>query len=187
MRHQQIGDEIITRAGFEPASPPPGGAVDVALRLYGPECIHRGAVFDALRGRIGVDLRLPPRRLHFIVAIAVAQIELHRMAMVASVELVAAQLVAPACAFRAELERVGLDLPALADAFAITETCAARRVVEVGGLDGLVVTPDRVYRDGRVWLDDSAARALASANPRALHKIPIQDEPGRVALYRRAG
>lgn len=194
---EDVGAEIFREAGCDPRNPPEGGAVRLAIELYGGDCIRESdrAQTEAEPGRIGsarkifVAARLTPRRMHFAIAHAVARIEIAKRCIDLDADKLAAFLVAPPVAFAERVDRVGLDLPTLAQTFAVTETCAALRVVEVGVGDGLVVTPAKVYRPGSLlsWADDGAARALARGAPRSVRKVRISDEPGRVALYRLAG
>jgi hypothetical protein len=99
-------------------------------------------------------------------------------------------LVAPPEAVRREIAVVGLDLRALGRVFAITETCAAMRVPEVGAGPGVaVVTPHEIHRRGAFpgWVADGDLRAIAEQpKPRSLRRAAIRDEPGRVALFARA-
>ncbi len=188
--------DIYESAGLNPDTPPSEGALALAVALYGASClvVSPSAPVEVaparVRGQTKIVLaRMSPRRTHFAVARGVAQIELaKRGRQDVDANQLAALLVAPPVAFSRELAATGLDLPTLATSFVITETCAAIRAVEVGATDGIVVTPARVYRPSRsVWCDDHAARALAKGRPRSLRKVPIRDEPGRVALYRAAG
>lgn len=194
---EMIGRDIFEQAGFTPADPPVGGAITLAVEIYGGDCIIESpraqteGEIARYKDREWIVLapRLPTKRAHFAVARMLARLAIRAAGVVADERAVAAFLVAPPPAFRAKLFAIGLDLPRLADSFAVTETCAAIRVAEVGGDDGLVITPERVYRPsaGLAWVDDGAARGLASRASRSLRKVAIRDEPGRVALYRRAG
>lgn len=194
---QELGWEIFLAAGFRPTDPPKHGALRLAVELYGDDCIRLSerAQTEAEpvrwgdRTMISVKARLSANRTHFAVARVIARLETAKRSSSVSVEKLAAFLVAPSEAFKSRFVAAGIDLPRLAESFVVTQTCAALRIVEVGEGDGVVVTPERVYRPGSLlsWADDEAARALARGTPRSLRKVPIRDEPGRVALYRLAG
>lgn len=194
---QEFGVEILRRAGYGPAGPEVGGAIRIAVELYGGDCIVESAraQTEAEISRWGgktyivVHPRLSPQRGHFAVARMVAREEMRRAGVVGDENALAAFLVAPTQAVRRRFYRAGLALPELADSFCVTQTCLAMRVVEVGEAEGVVVTPERVYRPKRClsWVSDESARKLARTNPRSLRKVPIVDEPGRTALFKRAG
>jgi hypothetical protein len=184
----EIGREIYRRARLPLTEPVHGGAVGLAVGLYGGDVIVESnrAQVEAVPARVNgeqkivIHPRLSPRRLNFAVARAIARIETGR-----EDASLAGYLVAPTEAFGRRLAHVGVELPELAQPFAITETCAALRVVEVGARDGVVVTPERVYRPGRLlsWADDATVRSIARGTPRSVRKVRASDEPGRVALF----
>lgn len=192
-----VGAAIFRAAGLRLDAPPAEGAFRIAAELYGGDCIvmSERAQVDAAPAhyggaqRIVLAPRLSLQRSHFAVARMIARIEIPKLGIAADEERVAAFLVAPPRVFAARVADVGLDLGELADNFVVTQTCAALRVVEVGARDGVVVTPSRVHRPGRLlgWADDAAARAIARrVAPRSVRKVAIRDEPGRIALYRAA-
>lgn len=132
---------------------------------------------------------MSPRRTNFAIARMLARRELRGLSSWTEEREreLAAFLVAPSPSVRAAYAELGLNITMVAQRFAVTETCAAMRVVEVGAADGLVVTPSRVYRPGTLlsWAPDEDARAIARrAAPRSVRKVALRDEPDRVALYR---
>lgn len=192
---EDLGREILRRARCREDAPEPGGAVAVAAQLYGGDCIVESARAQTeaelarWQGRtlIVMRKRLSVRRAHFAVARMIARRELEREGIKGDEGLLAAFIVAPTPAVRRCVASAGLDVHMVADAFAVTQTCAAMRLGEVGETEGVVVTPERVYRRGLGWVSDDDARRLAMARPRSLAKVALDDEPGRIALFRRAG
>lgn len=176
-------------AGLRPDRPPL--VTQLAARLHGNRCLAicghdepapPGALF-AIRSDVA-------ERQHFELARCLARHELLRVGTWSADReaALAAFLVAPTPAVLHLVREVGLDVEAVARAFAITQTCAALRLVEVGATDGVVITPQRVYRRGRAlsWVSDAQARRLAArgAHLRAASRVPLTDEPGRLALFR---
>ncbi len=184
-RAEEIGLSLYRRAGLSPAAPVPGASVGLAVELYGGDVIREGVLGEQAlplrrkgKQKIFVDGRLHPRRLNVAIARAIARIEAGR-----EDEDLARFLLAPPPAFRLQFERVGLDVEELARPFAIPETLAAVRLVELGVCDGVVVTPEQVHRPGRLlsWADDETVRRLARGRPQSVWKVEL-DEPGCVAL-----
>jgi hypothetical protein len=193
---QAFGVEILHRAGCRTDGPERGGAFRIAVELYGGDCVVESAraqteaELSHWKNQTFIVLRanLPPRRQNFAVARMVAREEMRRAGVRWDESALAAFLVAPTPAVHRCVERIGLDLPVLADAFALTQTCLAIRIPEViGDVEGVVVTPERVYRRGLDWLIEDDVRRLAKTRPKALKKVPIVDEPGRCALYKLTG
>lgn len=196
---ERIGREVYRKAARSPWEPPELGMVEIAALLYHGDVIRESAQAQVeattawVNGVTHIVVRkgLSATRANFAIGRMIARLELKQLGAWSedSERDLAAYIVAPREGFRARLYQVGIDLKRLAQPFAITETCAALRVVECTETEGLVVTPDRVYhpRGSLQWVRDPEARALAKGSPMRLRKVPIVDEPGRVALYRRAG
>lgn len=194
---ERLGREVYEKADRSPWAPPRYGAIELAALLYGPDIIEESAWAQTesetgrLRDQAIIVVRkgMSPPRTNFAIARMIARIELKLVDLHSreAEDELAAYLVAPRESFRAQLHQVGIDLPRLARPFAITETCAALRVVECTNEEGLVVTPERVYhpRGSLRWVGDVDARRLAKGSPSRLRKVPIADEPGRVALYKK--
>lgn len=176
--------------------PEEGGAYRIAVELYGGDCIIESAraqteaELSHWKSRTFIVLRanLPPRRANFAVARMVAREEMRRAGVRGNESALAAFLVAPTPAVHRCIEQGGIDLPRLANTFALTQTCVAIRIPEVvAGVEGVVVTPERLYRRGLEWVAEADVRALVKTRPKALRKLAIVDEPGRVALYKMTG
>lgn len=196
MNGTELGELLYRLGGFDVSEVPDGGAVDLAIALHGADVIvrPRHAVVEAALGRLNgrrqimIPRFVSPARAHFLVAQMLVRAYLADELATADAALeraTAAWIVAPTGPFRARLHAVGVDLRDLAETFAITQTCAGIRVAEVGGPDAVVVTPAKVYRPGRLlsWVGDEEVRAIASRpKPRSVRKVPVRDEPGRVAL-----
>jgi hypothetical protein len=199
---QRVGAAIYDLSHLSPDSPPSGGAVVPLGRLYGdsailwlPRAVSISAVAQ-ISGRRRVVLRhgisLP--EANFQVGVQLARLflsdlgeEIESEAAWKLAYAVAAWIVAPTPSFREMLRRLdGMDLAALSRRYVITWTSAAMRVAESGGPDAIVTTPTRVYRRGRLlcWVNDGDVRTMA-AKPelKSVRKVPIFDEPGRVALF----
>ncbi len=188
---ESIGRATLRRAGIEPTLVPAGGAVDVAIALYGGDILGVGAVApDTARlvaDRIVVRDGQPARRMHFAVARGVARLELRgRRGVAARLERqVAAYLVAPREALA--LVADSLTIADLGSHFAMTQTGIVRRLGEVGRFEGAVVSASGVLRFGtRMWLTDADLVRLAGATraPSSLARVELTDEPGRVAIGR---
>jgi hypothetical protein len=198
-----LGLELYERTGLDPELLPRRRTIEIALRLYGDDCIvlqpraKAEATTAVVAGSQRIVLRRGtlPARANWLVAKMLMRLELARFG-VRSEELEAdgaAWLVAPTEAFRAHLESIGWavgagELERLSAMFAVPCTCAALRIPEVGGPAVAVVTPERVYKRGQQlsWLEDGAVRSLAAtAHPKSVRKVAIRDEPGRVALLAR--
>jgi len=103
----------------------------------------------------------------------------------AAADYLAAALLAPRETFRAALRELGEDLPALANVFHVTETCAALRLGEVTGQPLAVVTPHRVHVRGPeewVWPDEMTLRAWTRKTPPGVRSTRLTDDPRRVVL-----
>jgi len=99
---------------------------------------------------------------------------------------IAAAIVAPARAFQRAVVALGHDLPALSDAFRVTETCAALRLGEVLHVPLAVITPRCVRVRGPeawVWPDEETLRQWAQGRwvPR-LRRTKLTDSQGRIVL-----
>lgn len=195
----EVGLEIYQMARLDVRRSPDGGAVEIARRLFGGGTIEvvrtqrvDACVADAVRRpRIALRAGLDDRRANFLIGQMIGRIFLARMGVVSQDDehAIGARLVAPTEEFRVRLGSYGIDIGALADAFAITWTCASIRVAEVGGPDSVIATPKKIYRRGKLlrWVRDEDVRAIA-AKPfvRSVHRVVLADEPGRVALFRKA-
>lgn len=94
-------------------------------------------------------------------------------------------LLAPRSAFLAARRALGDELPALAEAFSMTETGAALRLGEVLRLPLAVVAPARVRVRGPdewVWPDEGTLRRWARRPVPGLRKTKLTDDPRRVVL-----
>ncbi len=193
-----VGRGVFAAAGLSPARPLRGGTVTLAAEILGGDFLRESerAQFDGCTAVIGGETKivvksgLRPQRLNFAIARMLARLEL-RASGDWTPELegeVAGYRVAPAEAFGARVRVAGLrKMSELARPFAITETCAALRVLEIGIASGAVVTPSRVYRPraGLGWVRDEHVRAmLKAAAPRSVRKVTIADEPDRAALFK---
>jgi hypothetical protein len=198
-RAEEIGRSIYHDAGLRSLEPPRGGAFELAALLYDGDVIHEAPLVHAasdtarIAGRTRIVLRpaLTIERANFETARMIARLKLREGGRWSAPleSLVAGYLVAPRDMFCDALLTVGFDTEALARPFAISHTCAALRVVECGEAEGVVVTPTQIHRPcGGLggWMDDLTMRKLARSNPRSLRKVRIDDEPGRVALFRLA-
>jgi hypothetical protein len=201
---QRVGAAIYDLSRLSPESPPAGGAVVPLGRLYGesaviwqPRAVSISAV-ARVAGRRRVVLRqgISVPEANFQVGVQLARLflsdlgeEVESEAAWRLAHAVAAWIVAPTPSFQEMLRRLdGVDLAALSRRYVITWTSAAMRVAESGGPDAIVTTPTRVYRRGKLlcWVNDGDVRSMA-AKPelRSVRKVPIYDEPGRVALFAR--
>lgn len=193
MDAETFGRGVLERAGVRVGEVPRGGAVAVARKLHGRDVIRviPRALFEATTGELFerpkiVIAKMSPERSHWAVARMLARIEL-RAANVTNVAEndVAAYFVAPRETV-VSLSQGGSSLDEIADVHAVTQTCAALRIVECGEADGVVVTPLRIYRPrgAMSWVSDDEVRRFAKGSPRSVRKVRITDEPGRVALLR---
>jgi hypothetical protein len=201
----EIGERLYEEAGV--VGVPEGGAAELAVQLHGPRALYRqpramAEACDAVIGgkrRIVVREGLPAERANFAIARVLAKLAVETAAWfrgLGDVERdsflreLAAYLVAPPAAVRAQLAEVGVQLRALAHAFTLTETAVAMRVAEVGAVTGVVVTtPATVYRRGPAlaWVRDDDVRKLAAGRaPKSVRRVVLRDEPGRVALLARS-
>lgn len=180
---------MLRLAGAPPSVAP--NAARLAAALVGPDCLrlvgHLPDGGDVDGDRIAIS-RDSAERMNFAVARMLARRELRRRGAWddQSERRLGAFLVAPTPVVEAVLSVEGADVPELASTCVITQTCAAMRFVEVGALDGAVITPHRVYRPGRLlrWVSDDQARAIArSRRQPSVRRVAITDEPGRVALF----
>lgn len=203
---ERLGELVYREARMSTCWPPRGGAAEVARRMLGPRAVMRVAgmradvsvcrVYDDTRIAIRSDV--PVRQANFLVAVALASICLigepaYRAESVEERARIAraagAWLVAPPGAIRARFDVQRLDVGAVADAFVVSETCAARRIAEVGGPACIVVTPQHIHRSGSFmsWIPDDEVRRLAEHRRlRSARRVRLYDEPGRVALFAKA-
>lgn len=96
-----------------------------------------------------------------------------------------AALIAPRRAFLAARRALGEDLPALAEAFSMTETGVALRLGEVTGAPLAVIAPARVRVRGPeewVWPDELTLRRWARRPVPGIRKTTLTDDPRRVML-----
>jgi hypothetical protein len=194
-----IGEAIYAEAGCDPSWPPDTGSVHIACELFGGDVmiVQPRAFADVSiatvcgEPRIVVREGIDPRRANFLIARCVVRLWLAATAWGAidgdadEVErYAAAWLVAPPNA----VQQCGPCIYGVADAMAITLTCATMRVSESGGPDSVIATPARIYRRG-VFLSgfgDESVRDLASKRAVKSVRRVVLEEPGRVALFRLA-
>ncbi len=200
---EAIGEDIYRFAKCNPLEPPRGGAVEVAIGVLGGGAIlfQPRAMAEAdiaiVNGQRTIAIRrgIPASRMNFLVGQQLARTwltgEHWYMAMGAEgraeiTTAVAAWLVAPSPAFSARAKYMDGDIARLAGSFGITETCAAMRWPESGGPDAAVITASSIYRRGRLFsgFGDKEIRTIAAMrSPRSVRRVPLLDEPGRVALF----
>lgn len=191
-----VGRDIYRAAGASPLAVPDGGTADLAAAIYGDAIIRfqPGAILEGtlatIAGRRTIVVRkgLSPASLNFAIGKQLARLFVGGADDGDATRAVAAWLVAPPDAFRAQMQ-AGLWVGALADAFTMSATSAAIRIPEVGGPDATIVTPLRVHRRGKFlsWMSDDDVRALA-AKPgvRSLRREVVRSNPQCVALFARA-
>lgn len=197
MNVNELGRELYDRAGLKPAQPPRGGAARIARALYGEDVIVRNAKVrdEASMGvlygerRIYVRAKLPARRMNYAIARVIAKHELAKLMDFepGKADTLAGYLVAPDEDFGPLFDRVRLDLRAISEECAITQTCAALRVHEYTGQATAVITPGTIYRRGLLaWANDEDVRTLAARrSTRSVQKVKITDEPARSAVFAR--
>lgn len=186
--------QVFAAAGMSAEALLLGGAIALAMRIIGPAAVYEvenaltaarlHTVCDGVH-RIVLQAGLPHRRVNFLVARMLVRLVAAPAAVFECAA--AARVVAPRDPFLAELDEVGFDIPTLASRFAITETCAALRAIEVTKRDGAVVTPDRVHKRGPMLAhasDDDVIAMSRRTSLRSCTRIAIGDEPGRVALMK---
>lgn len=79
--------------------------------------------------------------------------------------------------------RAGLDRPALAKAFAATETLVALRTAETGGAPLAVVCPHKVYARGAArWPPPTQLRRLVREPEPGMIVVQLSDDPRRWVL-----
>jgi hypothetical protein len=192
---EAIGREVYEAAGMPSDAAPDGGAVELALRLFGQEVIYErpkpmveaGIAVIGGTQRIVLKAGISHRRANFLVAAML--VRLVTDAPFSLEDSAAAWIVAPSAAFRREIAVVGIDIGELACRFAVTETCAALRTFEVTARDGAVMTPDRVYKRGPMLARVDDVDVIAMTKRRKLascKRLAIGDEPGRIALLKTA-
>jgi hypothetical protein len=201
----EVAAGLYARTNVDPDRLPRRRTFEIAWRRLGKDGVilqpraklEATTVVVAGRPRIALRHGTSPPRANWLVARMLARLELQQRGIRSDpLECAAAAwLVAPTDAFRRWLASYGEEidpcgLEALAENFAVPATCAAIRIPEVGGAAVAVVTPARVYKRGQQlsWLADDAVRELAAKpSPRSVRKVQVRDEPGRVALFARAG
>lgn len=189
-------DAAYLTAGLAPEHP---HVVRLARALLGPGAIQRGPrplhgpaalvrVGDAWRIVLGRGLS--SRDALFAVAHELGHWLLERHGVTVEDEEVAADLLAgallaPRAAWRSAVRAHGRDLAELAEAFGVTETCAALRWGEVEHVPLAVVTPQRVRvraPEAWVWPDVATLRAWARRPAPGLRKTRLTDDPRRIVL-----
>lgn len=193
MNIDDIGTSIYRAAGLSPIVTPAGGTAELAANIFGnsiirlqPHALLEGTV-ATLGGRRRIVIRdgLEPTGLNFAVGKQLARLVLGLDGSEDECRAVAAWLVAPPEAFRAQM-RAGLGIDSLGSHFTMSPTSAAIRIPEVGGPDAVVVTPLRVHRRGKLLagFGDADVRALAAKRHlRSLRREVVRANPQCVALF----
>lgn len=153
----------------------PGARLEEALRLpAGDACSFRSSGRWTIRIRAGLSfVRQRWALLHELAEIHLDHVGYDGPDVEAAAEHLTAALAMPTIAFVRETWEARMDLIALAERFAVTQTAAALRLAEVAIVAGAaVVHPAFVYRRG----------APADANPSALQRA-VTDAPRRVAHF----
>lgn len=103
----------------------------------------------------------------------------------AAADYLGAALLAPRRAFLRARRALGHDLPALANAFSMTETGVALRLGEALHVPLAVVSPAHVRVRGPeawVWPNEATVRRWARVAEPGLRKVRLTDDPRRVVL-----
>lgn len=198
MNVESIGRDIYREACLDPFTDALAGAgFELVRRIFGPRSLAEGRLMTegaiatlGERTIIAYRTGLSRPKANFVVAKMLGRIFRERRGLAqssgAETEL-AAWLTAPSATFHEAVRELGLNIRALADEFAITQTSAALRAIEVEDLiGGAVAADDHVHKRGSmIWLHDDMVRRLAKGSPRHVRKVRVTDEPGRVALFSR--
>jgi hypothetical protein len=192
----RLGSRAYARAGLDPTEVPEGGAGLVADGLHIPiveltdaaslACLTMWAGVLTIVIRAGQH----PYRLNFLIGHELAHILLggrpwYERLRYAERELwcdrLGSWLCCPGPSFLRAVDDYGLRLASLSRCYALTQSAVAMRLAEEGLEPGVdVITPTVVHRRGTLpW---PIARARELADGLWPHRLPITDEPGRVAL-----
>lgn len=190
-----IAQDVYSRAKADPAAPPSPRALANRLGIEIITAPRAGQWGDAKLGRlhgapvIFVVAKLPAERHRFAIAHELAEHligdrrdeDIEGLANAAA----AAILVPPAVLSR-KLRGLGYDLPALAKALMVTESCAILRVGEVIRRSLVLVSPQLVRPRGDAfeWGSENDVRRLAKAFelPVEIERIRLVDDARRVVL-----
>lgn len=134
---------------------------------------------------IFVAPRLPLERLVFAVAHELAEWVVGDSASEHTEHLcdaAAAAIIAPRAAFLGWHADVGDDLPALAAAFRVTETCMAMRLGEVTGRPVIVVAPGHAHVRGEPWEWGDIGALRSRDLPRGVERVRLTDDARRIVV-----
>ena len=203
----EVGARIYAAAGKNPARPPAGGCVALALAIRGEDAIYlqpwavSEASLSTMLGVRRIVLRrgLPRARVNFLVGQMLARLTIEDECWFVGsspdvqariTQRIGAWLAVPTPALARLPRNSTEDVGALADSFRVSWSCAAMRVAEAGGGDVAVVTPRTVYQRGSgilARLPGAEVRSLAAKrSAKGLRRVVLHDEPGRVALLARS-
>lgn len=194
-----LGEAVYREAGEDPAEPSsPVLLARTVLGRDGVQIVRPGTLrfSGANLTRTGTEWRIYVRRaepahMAFAVAHELAHFILQRSGYneedeEAAADYLGAALIAPRRAFSLALRDHGLDLPALARAFATTETLVALRYGESTSTPIALVRPGLVRvrsQPSFVWPDASTlVRWAKERPPPGLAKTRLRDDPRRTML-----
>lgn len=184
---EAVSQHLHRVADVDPADPV--GPLALAARLGIPVLRAQRRGFDGDAWTDGLSIivapRLPLERLVFAVAHELAEWVLGSRAdetTEALCDAAAAAIVAPRDAFLDWHADVGDDLPALAAAFRVTETCMAMRIGEVTGRPVIVVAPDHAHVRGEAWEWGDLVALRSRALPRGVERVRLTDAPRRIVV-----
>jgi hypothetical protein len=194
-------DWLYAALGFDPWNPPKNLLL-IARALFGV----RGVVIAVRREMKGDGMIIPeaepsdalaspwvmylrprvsPRRRKWAIAHEIAEWMLRNVRAEPHIEAladrIAAALIAPRQAYLAFHRAYGLDLPRLAAAFNVTESCMARRFGEATGTPTLLVTPVGRDQRGAPFVFGAMPVREVAKRP-GVRSIEITDDPRRVLL-----
>ncbi len=205
---EMVGLTIYEEAGCSTWAPPRHGAAELACGVFGSGVLRfqphafAESTTATVHGKREIVIRseLPIERANFAIGQQLAHLWLEGESWYEGMgaasqrtldQRIGAWLVAPLSAVQAFVDESGPNISALAKWCTITETCATRVLFEAGCQESVITTPNTIYRCGELLrgFSDVDVRHLATATrtPRSLRKVVLADEPGRVALFARAG